>query len=512
MGTDSVEKRFVYKVAASVVRVGLNIVAMVFVPRALTPVGYGQYGFLRTSFDLILNFLSVGSTHAFFVYHSKDKPAYIGTVFYALFSSAMTLTVCAGVWLAVVLQFGQVLWPDIPPHYVYLGMFLGIAQWLFVVVTDFADAKGETVAVERLKVATKVFGLVVLFGLIYSNSLTLTSYMTYSIVFFVLPTALALVYYKRKHLIGDKQPVGVTQLKQVALYYYAFCAPLLVYSAVSLTHDLFDRWFLQIVGGSAEQGYYSLAFGLASVSLLLISAMTPIFMREIGKAHGADRHDEIRAVFVKYSRLIYMMVAVIAVFFAMHAGEILNLFYRNEYGGAYGSLVIMAFYPLNAVYGQLGAAIYFATERTSNYRNIQIVLTILWMPVTYFILAPTNWAVAGLGLGALGLALKRILTQFISVNTLTYFNCRYLHIRFRQCVLHQVVAVCLLGAGLWVIRGGPLAPPTSGEVLANVTEIVVHGCLYALFVSGLIVWRPWLFGLERQELALARQRILRALR
>jgi hypothetical protein len=192
----------------------------------------------------------------------------------------------------------------------------------------------------------------------------------------------------------------------------------------------------------------------------------------------------------------------------MHMGEILNILYGDQYDSAYLTLFVMAFYPLNVVYGQMSAAIYYATERTGSYRNIMTALMILGMGVTYFALAPRHFVVAGLGAGAVGLAVKRVLVQFVAVNAMTYFNCRYLRTPFRPFLVHQLVAVMLLLVPLWAMRGGSITPVTE-DVAANIRTVAVNAVLYAGFVVGLLVWKPGLLGLERSDLLSARRRILR---
>jgi len=490
------------------VTVLIGILTVTIVPRALGPFAYGQFGFLKTNFNTIINFLSIGSALAFFNYNSKNKNSYMGIVFYSFFCILVVLAALSAIWLSAIFKLHNYFWPEIQLEYIVLGAFLGIATWLFSIVTGFADSKGETVNVELLKVAAKVFGILFLVLLFFSELLNLRNYLLYSIFFYLPPILLALIYYRRIGLAGRRETISPDKLKLVGKYFYGFCAPLFIYFVFSLIYDFFDSWFLQIIAGSVEQGYYSLAFNFASVCILIITAMTPIFMREMSKAHGESRLDIMRVVFSRYTRMMYLIIATLGVFFAFHAMEVVSIFCGDKFQNASWSFFLMALSPLSAVYGQLNASLFFATERTAHYRNILLLLMILFMPVTYFFIAPRDFLIGGCGLGAIGLSLKKLLTQFIAVNTLTYFNCKFLKIPFGKFLTHQLFIVSVLVLSLWVIKGGDVmsASSNTGE---NIVRIIIDGFIYVMVVFGVVYCKPDLMGLGKEEVLRLKKKVLK---
>jgi O-antigen/teichoic acid export membrane protein len=260
------------------------------------------------------------------------------------------------------------------------------------------------------------------------------------------------------------------------------------------------------VAGSVEQGYYSLGFGIATVSLMIVSAMTPIFMREMSKAHSEGFFETMRELFSRYTRLIYVLIAVLSVFLAFHTIELINIFYGDQYQNAIWPFFFMTLYPLNAVYGQLSSSLYLATERTSSYRNIGIFNMAVGTIMTYFLLAPQGYSIPGLNLGAVGLSLKKVLNQFLGVNVLTYFNCKHLKLQFRPFLYHQICTFIFLGGVMWCIKGFSIMRFVPSIKQSGI-NLMIDGFLYCIVVSIMVLWKPQLAGLSRNDLHRIKEKV-----
>ena len=94
------------------------------------------------------------------------------------------------------------------------------------------------------------------------------------------------------------------------------------------------------------------------------------------------------------------------------------------------TIMMMLLHPMHVVYGQIAGGSLIALQKTKLYTNISIFATILGFFTTYFLIAPVNFIIPGLGLNSFGLALKVVINQFIVVNIQTYFICKYLKISY----------------------------------------------------------------------------------
>ncbi len=510
MRNDSINKRFSFKILSSVISAAMSLLTVSLMTRALGPVLLGKFDFLRAQFNSIVSFLNNGSAKAFYNYnsrHDQHQKSHGAIVFYRIFVGVVSLLVILGTWLSIAMHWNDAFWPEISEaRYLLLGAFVALATWIYTVVTGFGDSKGQTLQVEIIKVASRAVGVVVLVVLFALNQITLTTYLIYTIAVMLLPTVISILYYRRAKLTGESQPLQTGELKSVGKYFYAFCSPLVVYSIFSLVHDIFDRWFLQFAAGSQQQGYYSLSLRFATICTLVIIAINPIFMRELSKSHGEKRLGVMRTLFDQYLRMIYFIVAGMAIFLAFHSNEIIYIFGGEKYRDASWPFFLMALYPLSAVYGQLNSSVYFSTERTGTYRNVLLVLMVVGLPISYALLAPSNYLIPGLQLGAMGLSIKKLVVQFIAVNTLAFFNCRYLGTSFRKLLFHQMVMIGMFAGVLWVFKGGRvLSTDTAGWW--PLVRMAMTGIAYSFFVLMVIYCRPALAGLSRDEVIRLRNKL-----
>ena len=499
MTDDSIEKRFFYKTASNLFNLGTGLLKVTIVPRILGPIAFGQFGFMRATFSSVVEFFSLSTSKAFFNYNSKNKNSYAAVVFYSWFSLILAVLFSLGLALVLILGLNNVFFPEITLRFIVLGATLGMSRKIFSIVTEFADSKGESVLIEKIKVLFRLFEIILLLGLVFTKTLDLTTYFLLSILIPLSTSLYALRYYRARALMGEGEQIDLVRLKTIGQYFYTFCAPLFVYSLFSMAYDLFDRWFLQIIGGSEEQGYYQLGFNLASIAILIVSAMSPIFMRELSKAHGEENRDRMKEIFSKYSRMIYTIVAVICIFLSFYARDIVVMFAGKEYRDANRVLFVMALYPLNVVFGQLNGSLFFATERTAEYRNRLMLMMLVGIPITYLLIAPKDFVIPGLAMGALGLSLKKFCTQFFIVNALTFFSTRYLKIRYLPFLYHQIFIVTVLFLILGALTSVHIIP-VSELLPVRILAMVVNGMIYMIIVGALLYWKPALLGLEKREI------------
>jgi len=148
---------------------------------------------------------------------------------------------------------------------------------------------------------------------------------------------------------------------------------------------------------------------------------------------------------------------------------------------------------MHQTYGQLSGSVFFATGQTGLYRNIGVVGALLGLPFMYVLIASPQ--AGGLGLGAVGLALKMVVLQFVMVNVQLWFNVRLLSLGFWKFLLHQVsvpaaLAVCAFASTAII----------DTISLPRVPGFFASGVLYTLLVVAAVFAFPRLYGLERADL------------
>jgi hypothetical protein len=199
----------------------------------------------------------------------------------------------------------------------------------------------------------------------------------------------------------------------------------------------------------------------------------------------------------RYLPIMYTITAYLSCFVAVQYDKVALIFGGSEYKNAGMAIMIMAFYPIHQTYGQLTSTVYYATGQTKLYRNIGIICMVSGLPLIYFLLAPRiNF---GLDYGAMGLAIKYVLMNFIMVNIWLYFNTRFLKLSFWKFLLHQIgsVAVMILVA-VPAKLGVDIIPGLGDNIILS---FILSGVIYTAVVALISNYFPMIFGIDKESLS-----------
>ena len=113
--------------------------------------------------------------------------------------------------------------------------------------------------------------------------------------------------------------------------------------------------------------------------------------------------------------------------------------------------------------------------------------------LSWFVLAPAD--LFGLGLGSLGLAVKMVLVQAVSVNILLFACRRIAPFAYGRNLLHQVIAAPAFALAAYGCRWGTeyFAPAE------NFWRFLCSGMLYGVVTLLLVLAVPFLAGLKRED-------------
>ena len=314
-------------------------------------------------------------------------------------------------------------------------------------------------------------------------------------LFIVLSVSFGWIIKKHVASIGVCWKVSKNQSLTHAKELYQYSHPLLVLALVGLFVGILDRWLLQVLSGSVQQGFYGLSYQIGGVCFLFTGAMTPLITREFAIAYAKQDFTQMSYLFRRYIPLFYGIAAFFSCFFSMQAKNVAYIIGGAKFLDASLSIAIMVFYPIHQTYGQLSASVLLATAQTGLYRNIGVTFMIIGLPITYFLIAPVD--MMGLNTGSTGLAIKMVLIQFIAVNVQLYFNSKFLKFSFMKYFTHQIACVgCLLIVAFLSLKV-VLFSHISSDIVIN---FLLNGILYTFFVAGLTYFVPALFGLTRNDI------------
>jgi O-antigen/teichoic acid export membrane protein len=435
----SIKKRYFFKLIKSIIDAIINASMLLFVPNTLGPVNYGNFNFIRDTFQNIIQTsdLNLGTAHNNAAARKVDSQ--IETNFYFSFVFLIGLILILFVSLTTLFNFNKFFFPGQESKFIIFGAFLAYLMYLFTILMGYSDSKSLTVGFEKRSIVINLIMFSFIILLFLFNKLNLINFFIYRILLyiFLIISAFYFLTYKNKFNLNLINPFS-TEFKKMLNKFLSFSGPLVYLSFFGLLFTFFDRWFLQIIDGSKSQGIYSLAFALSSIAGLFLSPFTPLVMQTVAKADEDKNHNLIISTFSNV-KLLYVISVFLSLFFIFHVDQILQLTGGSNYNFGKATIMIMFLHPMHVVYGQIAGGSLIALRMTKLYTNISIVTTIIGFFITYFLIAPVNYIIPGLGLNSFGLALKVVIIQFIAVNIQTFFICKHLKISYLNFLKSQLL-------------------------------------------------------------------------
>ncbi len=492
---DSLQKRYFHKLRNKIVGIPINFITAAIVPRGLGIDNYGNFSFITDFFTKFVNFIDSGTSTCLYSKLSK-KPEEVALMRfyrgYFVIGAFMIFLILAAIFL---INEQNSIWVGQKTIFVWLGFLWGILNWANSIVQFIVDAYGLTVEGELAAIKQKFIGLCILGLIFFLGKINLFVFFIYNLFMFLVMLFLWWKVLKKNNvpLIPEKK-LGFGLTKKYSKEFYNFSAPLFVGIFLAFLVGFADRWLLQIFAGSYEQGLYSLSFKVGSLCFLFTHSLTPLFHREIYKAHGEGKPEEMRRLFLRFVPMFYSIAVCISVFFSFQSNNVMVILGGESFKGAsVVPIALMSLSPIHQTYGQLNSAVYFALGRTALYRNIGVIMKIFGLGLVYFLLAPTEKM--GLNMGATGLALKMVLLQIVGQNVLLWFNTKFLNISFMRMLGHQIISFLLIGgsAGLATIIANNL---TENIIIS----FIIAGIAYLAFLLFVLYILPSLFSTSREEI------------
>ena len=497
---DSVRRRYLITLASNLVFFFARLVTAGIVPRALGPKQLGDFSFLSRVSGSFRNLFNLETSSAFFNYNSKHEHTGPAVKAYSVWLLGQLILSISLVVLAVVVGLKELIWPGQQFKYI---IWVITFDWVFFsasILRQLSDSKGYTTRAQLINLALSLTNIALLVIFALTGILNLGKYIAIQtfcsacislciIIFVIAP-------HKDIYWLGSAKK----HLREIAKYFYKFCHPLVVVVLVGFAFTYLDRLFLQRFFGSVEQGYFHIASSWAAFATVFTASILSIYKREMAHSLGKDNSIHAAGIFSRYLKMMYFLTLVLAMFLAFHAETLLTMIAGPGFKKAASVVMIMAFYPILQVYGQLGGAAFYASERTGLLRNISIVSKLLGIPLSYFLLAPSTMLIPGLGLGAVGLAVKSVIWSLVVTQVYLIYNCRFFKISPRPFWWHQLYCVVTLALVMFLsktIIGYFLnGPQLNIQIIRLVLEII----LYFTSVGVIVYMFPKIAGTNRQEI------------
>lgn len=492
-----------HSVLANIATSGFLFLAGLLAARGLGPRDYGRFFFLLGSFESFRSLLDCGCQQAFFTFCSTKRRTRRFFSLYFFWLTLQTLIPLVVIGFLLPDRWIARLWVNESRGLILLA-FLAYTfrQVLWNTITIIGESYRKTLRVQWLTALWAMFYFAGLFVLWRFYLLNLIS--VFLLIIFDYGAALLIGYVA----VGKNYPFVEDEGESVGKIlseYVSYCAPLVVLSLFSFLSVYLDRWLLQYFGGASQQGYFGIAFRLVSVSALLMTAVTQIFWKELADAAGRNDNARLRIVFQRITRFLFSVSAVMSALFIPWARDILTLTVGAAYGSGTVAFTILLIYPIFQSLGRFSAIYFHATCKTKTLTVITILRSLIGIVLLYFLVAPPDNPLPGLGAGAVGLALKTVLLQILFVNLMLWYIHKQEGWRFEwKYELLIPAAACALSFALRGFIDGliPVSPLSLGFVVipASALRIALSALLFFPSAASVFFLKPHWFGLTRGDL------------
>ncbi len=503
----SLARRYAGKLFANIASVPMYLIMEAVLPRALGVQTYGNYNFAVSVFTQFTAFLDMGTSTCFYNALSRRPNEYALVAFYLrVTGTVLLITLTAGI-LLLIPGLGTLLLPDVPLWYAPPAAMFGFLLWGTRVTRSMNDALGLTVPGEMVRSLVHLGAALLLLGLFWTGTLHVATLFgaQYLMFIFMIAGSLAIM---RRCLPRPEFSLSHDRLRAYCREFTDYSAPLFIQALLSAAALAAERWLLQWVDGSVQQGYFALSQRTAMACFMFVSAMTPLLMRELSIAWGRNDREHMGALFSRFAPLLFAVAAWFSCFAAVEASVLVSLFGGSQFAQALLPVQIMALYPVHQVYGQLAGSVFHATGQTRILRNAAVAEHTGGFLFVWVLVCPSE--LGGLGLGAAGLALKTVLGQVVAVNVLLWLASRIIPLRLARNLGLQILIPGAFGLLAWCSRELSVLALGDENFLLR---FFCSGLSYTILSAGALFCFPVLAGCSRSELhegfARLRKRVFR---
>lgn len=460
----------------------------------LGPASYGDFKYLIYVFAILSSLIGFGGNF-FLTELAKNHHDKTVISFYWNYTFISWSVACIIIILAFLSGLSGVLFPGQEIFYVWLAFFLTFFTFISSLLDSMTDTCGLTRKASIFNFIAKLSGIFVLLLFFYLFKwVNLFSLFSYSfIATFVLLVGFIAVL-KSNGIPVLHTRISLAQFKLKFTSFYEYSHPLLVLAIVGLPLSLAGRWMLQKFSGSVQQGYFSLSDSFSALIITFSNSITPLLLREFSISFYDKDIIKMSSLFNKSISIFTTISSYFSVFMALNATAVTLLIGGKSFDGAILPTTIMLFYPIPYIANSILYVLIYATNKTALLRNVQLMIIILGLILTFFFIAPNEYF--GLNLGATGFAIAMVSVTYLNHLILLKFCTSELNLKWSKITgnyIKIIVAFLIVGIASKLL---------CKELITNLwISFILSGMLYTLGVVFILKKFPHLLGISATELS-----------
>jgi len=490
-------QRYIYTLLSTIGRIGLAIITSIIVPSAVGPKSMGIIAFgqviatnLRSLFDF-----NISSTF-FNLSAAKQQSGGLTRVLMRIIVFQLVISVS----ILVVLCFTNIGNRIVQGTPFLILLLLLLIEWVLFLTNlsnQLGDSKGVSKWPQMLILFSNLLMTATLVVLTITKSLTVYSYLITTFIFGALNMFSIIIYLYRIHHDNIWLKVGESNIKLFLKSALQISIPLTIASYYGMGIEFFERFLIQYKYGPEEQSYYYIALKWTGIVIILMSSSLQIFWQGLVKKFAEGDIEAAASIYRRLDGLLFYFIATFALIWSFMGKEMLSVLLGKDFANAGKILVVMAFYPISQVFGQMGTTVAIASGRSKTYMATTVATATVGLVVSYFLLIPREATVPGLELGSFGLALKTAVFGFLATQPITYLNCKFLSLSYRDIMVRKLFIFLVLSAVLVLFT-------FLGNLFVGVFSILIiallKASLFSMVALILLFIKPELCGANNDDI------------
>jgi O-antigen/teichoic acid export membrane protein len=491
MQSNSLTRRYIFKLSTSVLIVPINLLLVSIISRSLGPELFGQYRYLIYFFTLLSSFIGFGGN---FLTSELAKNNDVKNLvsFYQFFSISVWLIIA--LLIAILIWFDGIVYvfPEVTDiRFIWLGFLLAFITFLSQTFESMSDACGLTKKASVYSFFSKLIGVILLAVFVYILKwVNLYWIFLISIIIVIISSIVLARVLLANGIFTTISLISWLDFKKKFREFFQYSNPLLSGSIVLFFFGFSTRWGLQFFGGSIEQGYFSFSEAFSGFVIIFANSVTPLLQREFSISFNKNSLSEVKSLIEKSLLIFIAFTSFISIFLVFNVTLFTSFIGGSSFGDSILCTQIMLIYTLPYVGNNILNSVYYALSKTRLLRNIQVIVSLLNLIISWFLIAPNYYG--GLNLGAIGFAISMIIATSINHMLLLIYCSRILDLNLVELILKYLkIIFSFVFIGLcFYLLGNALE-------INVLLRLFIAGLLYTLTSVLLLFYFPSLIGFSR---------------
>ncbi len=496
MHQDSFSGRYVIKLSSSIVIAAINAIIQLLLPRALSVETYGMYSYNLNIFTSVVILANLSTSNAMvskLAQRNKERGIiYFYLQFFFIISVILNIFVIGLYVAGDISRFfkGQTI------YLVLLGLNAAVLNKLLSDVISMYDAMAISRFPAILQVMLKVIMCICISAGYFIGTLNLyVFYLLQSIITFIIIGILICALLKEhKNRYREEHNYNY---KKYLIEFYHFCQPLILASCWAQLMIIIMNWILMNYAGKSEQAMYGVALQINVVIGYVFSPYAELLKREF----AVIEDNEVKIQYKLYQSLqhMYWLAAYFSIYIFLCADWIVPFLFGDDYIGAITPTRIIMIYTLYQAWGQVGGSFLLATERTKRQALFTSISQTLILLCVLIFQIPNIFFPKGLG--AEGIALNYMVSNFLSTVILISYCINVSKIRYRAMIGIQVqtLFICIVASCIGKLAAIIFASNLVGSI-GVIMKILISGTIYTVIIMMILWIFPEMIGLTRERI------------